>query len=257
MRVRFTRSIPKPAPPEPAGAYPVALLAIASVVMLGLAVVTRGFGWDPSPLTWYLARASGVSLYLVLWASTVLGLGLTTHLFDQWLTRSLVFSLHTYLTLLSFSFLGLHLLALALDSYTAFSMAELLIPFRTGSREPWTGIGVIAAWLLLIITISFPLRAITGYQFWRKAHWLTLPLMVIGFLHGVGAGTDTGTPPMAIVYVSTVTIALFLVAYRILRGGRARILAIPRHDRPLDRLTERSPRKAGYLADSLDVKRQR
>ena len=242
MRVRFTRSIPKPAPPEPAGAYPVALLAFASVAMLGLAVLTRGFGWDPSPLTWYLARASGVSLYLMLWASTVLGLGLTTHLFDRWVNRSLVFSLHTYLTLLSFSFLGLHLLALALDSYTAFSMADLLIPFRTGSQEPWTGLGVIAAWSLLIITISFPMRAISGYALWRKVHWLTLPLMAIALIHGVGAGTDTGTLPMAIVYVSTAAIALFLVAYRILRGGRARVPARPSHDRALDRMTEHSPR---------------
>ena len=156
MRLRSTRSIPTAAPPEPAGVYPVGLLAAVSLLMLVTASVANLLGWELSPLTWYLARASGVTLYLLLWASTMLGLGLSTRFLDSMMRRGDVFSLHAYLTALALSFLGVHVLTLAADQYTAFTLADLLIPFHSGVREPWTGLGVIAGWLLVAISAQFP-----------------------------------------------------------------------------------------------------
>lgn len=239
MRLPFTRSIPKPSPPEPAGALPIALLALFSVAMLGGVGIAELLGWELSPLTWYIARASGMTLYLLLWASTMLGLGLSTHVLDGLLTHGAVFSLHAYLSMLSLVFLGLHTLALGADRYTAFTMSDLLIPFHAGVREPWTGLGIIAGYLLVGITASFSLRALTGYRFWRKAHWLTLPLMVTGFAHGVGAGTDSATAPATAVYGITAALFLFLVLFRALRGRRRRELLVTNTPPPLDRMTAR------------------
>ena len=239
MRLRSTRSIPTAAPPEPAGVYPTGLLATLSLLMLVAASLAGLLGWELSPLTWYLARASGVTLYLLLWASTMLGLGLSTHFMDGMLKRGDVLSLHAYLTALSLAFLGVHVLTLAADQYTAFTLADLLIPFHSGVREPWTSLGVIGGWLMIAISASFPLRKLTGYRFWRKAHWLTLPLMLIGFLHGIGSGTDSETAPMALLYGITGALVLFLVLYRILRGRRVRAPLMPKAPPPLDRMTAR------------------
>ena len=239
MPLRSTRSIPTAAPPEPAGVYPVGLLATVSLVMLVTASLASLLGWELSPLTWYLARASGVTLYLLLWASTMLGLGLSTHFMDGMLKRSDVFSLHAYLTALALSFLGVHVLTLAADQYTAFTLADLLIPFHSGMREPWTGLGVIGGWLLVAISASFPLRRLTGYRFWRKAHWLTLPLMLIGFMHGIGSGTDSATTPMALLYGITGALFLFLLLYRIFSGRRNPVPLMPKKAPPLDRMTAR------------------
>lgn len=241
MLIQFARSIPKPSPPEPAGAWPVLLVVLFSMVCSGIAVISRTFGWEVSPLTWYVARASGVTLYLLLWASTAFGLALTTHLLDRFITRSLVYSVHAYLTALSLAFLGLHLLALALDIYTQFTLSDLFVPFSSGIREPWTGFGVTAAWLLLIITVSFQIRAIAGFRIWRKTHWLTFPLMIVGIAHGIGAGTDSAATPMMAVYVGTGGIILFLIFYRLLRSRRRHLLA-PEGDGVLDRMLARSPR---------------
>jgi sulfoxide reductase heme-binding subunit YedZ len=239
MRLRSTRSIPLAAPPEPAGVYPVGLLAGFSALMLVAALVANLLGWELSPLTWYIARASGISLYLLLWASTMLGLGLSTHFLDGILERSAVFSLHAYLTALALAFLGLHMLALGADQYTAFTLADLLIPFHAGVREPWTGFGIVAGLLLAGISLSFPMRKLTGYRFWRKAHWLTLPLMLIGFMHGIGAGSDSGTLAMALLYGITGALFCFLVLYRALRGRRHRALLVTNAPPPLDRMTAR------------------
>jgi predicted ferric reductase len=239
MRLRSTRSIPTAAPPEPAGVYPVGLLATVSLLMLVTASLASLLGWELSPLTWYLARASGVTLYLLLWASTMLGLGLSTHFLDGMLKRGDVFSLHAYLTALALSFLGVHVLTLAADQYTAFTLADLLIPFHSGMREPWTGLGVIGGWLMVAISLSFPLRKLTGYRFWRKAHWLTLPLMLIGFMHGIGSGTDSATTPMALLYGITGALFLFLLLYRIFSGRRNPVPLMPKKAPPLDRMTAR------------------
>ena len=134
---------------------------------------------------------------------------------------------------------GTWVIDIAADQYTAFTLADLLIPFHSGMREPWTGLGVIAGWLLIAISASFPLRKLTGYRFWRKAHWLTLPLMLIGFLHGIGSGTDSATTPMALLYGITGTLFIFLFLYRALRGRRNPVPLIPKTAPPLDRMTAR------------------
>lgn len=254
MPVRLSRSIPKPTPPEPAGAWPVILLTSVTAGVLLVSIMTQVFGWDASPLTWYLARASGISLYLLLWASTCLGLGLTTRLLDRFVARGVVYSLHAYLTALSFAFLAMHMAALALDSYTRFTLADILAPFHTGMREPWTGLGVIAAWLLVLVSVSFPLRAITGFRFWRKAHWLTLPLMLSGTAHGIGAGTDSASIPMMVLYAVTTGVTLFLISYRAMSNRQRRLLA-PLQTGLIDRMTERSPRNAAALRNVLRSER--
>jgi hypothetical protein len=201
MPLRSTRSIPTAAPPEPAGVYPVGLLATVSLVMLVTASLASLLGWELSPLTWYLARASGVTLYLLLWASTMLGLGLSTHLMDGMMRRGDVYSLHAYLTALALSFLGVHVLTLAADQYTAFTLADLLVPFHSGMREPWTGLGVIGGWLMVAISAA--------------------------------------TTAMELLYGITAALFLFLVLYRALRGRRNPELLIPKTAPPLDRMTAR------------------
>ena len=55
-------------------------LIVVSAGILGLAAGAAAGGTSLSPLTWYLARASGLTLYLLLWLSVVSGLAMTTKL---------------------------------------------------------------------------------------------------------------------------------------------------------------------------------
>jgi cytochrome b561 len=158
-------------------------------------------------------------LYLLAWTAVVTGLGLTTALFDRWPGRGMVFSLHAFATNLTYGFLALHLLSLAADTKVRFSLQQLLVPFASGWREPWTGFGILAGALFLLVGVSFSLKRFIGQRVWRALHWLTFPLYLLALLHGIGAGSDTRTPWMAVLYLATGAAVVLLVSYRLLRAG--------------------------------------
>ena len=211
---------PRPAArPEPAGGYAVAVLAGSGLIVAALMALATWLGRSPSPVTWYLARAAGIMLYLLVWAAVVTGLGLTTGLLDRWPGRGVVFSLHAFATNLTYGFLALHLLSLAADTTVRFAPQDLLVPFAAAWREPWTGFGVLAAGLTILIGASFSLKRIIGQRAWRALHWLTFPLYVLALVHGVGAGSDSTTPWMGALYLATGSAVVLLAGYRLLRGG--------------------------------------
>ncbi len=205
--------------PDPAGGYPIAVVAGSGIIVAVLLAAAAWLGRSPSPITWYLARAAGIMLYLLVWMAVVTGLGLTTSLFDRWPGRGMVFSLHAFATNLTYGFLVLHLLSLAADTTVRFSAQQLLVPFASGWREPWTGLGVIAGGLTLLVGGSFALKRVIGQRVWRALHWLTFPLYLLALLHGVGAGSGASTPWMQGLYLATGSTVVLLAIYRLLRAG--------------------------------------
>src|SRR5690606_22691689 len=107
--------------------------------------------WSVSPLTWYLARGSGITLYLLSWFLVASGLGGMSRLFGQTGARGVVMSVHAYAFHLWYGMLALHVVSLMADSTLRFGLVESLVPFRSPWREPWTGLGVIAAELGLLV----------------------------------------------------------------------------------------------------------
>jgi predicted ferric reductase len=218
------------------------LLALTSGAMALLVAVANIAHVDTSPFTWYVARASGITLYLLLWASMMLGLGMTTKFLDRRVGRATVFSLHAYVTSLSYAFLAMHMLSLSADRFSAFSLRDLLIPFRSPVREPWTGFGVIAGYLMIGLGMSFSARKLTGYRLWRLAHWLTFPLYLTALAHGLGGGTDAVFRPVLIMYLGTAGLLAGVVLMRIGRS-RKRALAMPADPPPFDRFARDARRR--------------
>ena len=213
--------------PEPAGGYATALLAGSGFGVAGLMALAVWLGRSPSPVTWYLTRAAGITLYLLVWVALISGLGLTTSLLDRWGGRGRIFSIHAFATQLSYGFLALHLLSLAADPTVRFGAKELLVPFAAPWREPWTGFGVLAGALLVLIGVSFAIKRIIGQRAWRALHWLTFPLYALALLHGIGAGSDARTPWLAALYLATGSLAVLFTCYRLLYRGERGRAAVP------------------------------
>ncbi len=228
MRLPMRSPNQPPARPEPAGGYAVALIAGSGLVVATLLLVAAMSGRSASPVTWYVGRASGIVLYLVLWLSVIGGLGLTTALMDHFAGRGVVFSLHAFTTPLAYGFLALHLLSIAADPTVDFGLKALLVPFASPWREPWTGFGVLAAELTVLVGASFSVKRIIGQRVWRALHWLTFPLYGLALLHGLGAGTDAGTPWMQALYLATGSLVVLFSGYRLFRWG-ARMPAAARN----------------------------
>ena len=141
---------------------------------------------------WYLTRSSG-AVALVL---GVLDVG-------RWSTASwprfVIDSLHRNASLLALAFLGLHILAAVLDSFTPISLVNAVIPF-TGSYRPfWLGLGALSFDLMLAVIVTSLLRRRMGHATWRAIHWLAYASWPIALLHGLGTGSDVkGTWMLAI-----------------------------------------------------------
>lgn len=198
---------------------PTGLVVVAAAV-LGLVAGTTVVGASLSPLTWYLARASGLTLYLLLWLSVVSGLAMTTRLPRALAGGGQSWLMHRVVSELAIVMLGLHILALAFDPTVSLGILGVLVPFASDVRQPWTDLGIVAGWGLLAIAGSFAVRGLLGRRGWALLHRLTVPLWVVALAHGIGGGSDSSQLWAVAFYGLTTTAVVFLASYRLLRLGQ-------------------------------------
>jgi methionine sulfoxide reductase heme-binding subunit len=236
IRHRITLPRPHVSRPEPA-------LEMAMVLIIAIAVLAVGaLGWSAltgrslSPVSWYIARGSGFALYLLSWFLVLSGLGMTTKLLATTGNRAVTLSLHAFAFHLWYGLLALHVLSIAVDPAVRFGLVELVVPFASGWREPWTGLGIVAAQLGILTGASAAVRRVLGYRAWKALHWLSLPMFGLGLLHGLLAGTDGGTLAAFVLYVVTGGWVVMLGTYRVLRRhARDEQRAIRQHQAVLAR----------------------
>ena len=189
------------------------------------------------PTFWILARASGLTAYVLLTMSVLAGLVLKSRPFGRALSAAAVTDTHRFLALLGLGAVGIHGLTLVLDSTVHISLPALLVPGLAPYRPLWTALGVLAAELAVVLVISFPLRKRIGMRAWRRLHWATYGVFALATVHGLAAGTDTPTPWAFALYVAAVGSVVFATAWRALnrpvrpstKGGNH----VPNSDRPL------------------------
>jgi len=88
-----------------------------------------------------------------------------------------------------------------------------LIPFLSPYRPFWVGVGIIAFYLSLLVTVTYYLRAKIGMATFRKIHYLSLVSYVGATLHGLYAGTDSVLPIANLLYKGTFLVTFFLIIY--------------------------------------------
>ncbi len=171
------------------------------------------FAADSIQLWWYVTRAAGIVAYLLLWFSTVLGLAVTSKFLDRLLDRMFTYDFHQFISLLSIGFVLLHVIVLLVDRYLPYTVWQVLIPFLSPYRPFWVGLGVIAFYLTLLVTITFYIRSRIGMKAFRAIHILSLLGYLGVTLHGLYAGTDAPLPAMQMLYQGTGLVVLFMTVY--------------------------------------------
>ncbi len=167
-------------------------------------------------VTWDVARAGGLTAYVLLTAAVVVGLALSLKYQSPRWPRLINSEWHNYLTLLSTVFLGVHVLAVAVDPYTHFGLAELLVPLASHYRPFWMALGIVGLYLGIAIGVSTLIRPLVGYKLWRRLHVLTLVVYALATIHGIFTGTDTLTWWGWALYVCSVVPVATLTAIRLL-----------------------------------------
>jgi methionine sulfoxide reductase heme-binding subunit len=166
------------------------------------------------PTFWILARASGLTAYILITASVLAGLVIKSRPFGRAVKAASVVDVHRFLTILALGAVAIHAAAIALDSTVHIGLTGLLIPGQAAYRPLWTGLGVVAAYLALLIWISFPLRKHIGRRAWRSLHWATFGVFALATAHGLMAGTDASRPWAFDLYLGAVGSVAFATAWR-------------------------------------------
>jgi sulfoxide reductase heme-binding subunit YedZ len=183
-------------------------------------------------LFWIVSRGAGIAALLLSSGAVGLGLLMSGRLLRARLKDAR--ALHEALSLATLVALVVHATALLGDKYLAPSLADITIPFVFAYRSLWTGVGIIAGWLLVVLGLSFYLRARIGVQRWRKLHRLTALAWVLAIAHSLGAGTDAGRWWFLGACAIVVGPALALLVGR-LRQGHARSQEALRTSSPFSR----------------------
>ena len=193
-------------------ALAVLVLSIPAAAPLRL-VLDRLFAFSSQQAMWYITRAAGIMAYLLLWFSTIWGLAIPSKIFSDVLNGEFAFDFHQFISLLALGFLGLHVFILTADRYLPYSLAQVLVPFISPYRPVWVGIGSLAFYLTLLVTVTFYLRKRIGMKFFRYIPYSSLLAYLGAVVHALFAGTNSSMPATLILYAGTFLVVVFLLAY--------------------------------------------
>ena len=177
-----------------------------------------------SQVWWYVARASGIIAWLLLTASVIWGVLLSTHAFATRRRPAWLLDLHRWLGGLTIAFVAAHLAALVADSYAHFGIADLAIPYASSWRPGAVALGVIAMWLLVAVEMtSLAVRRVPR-KVWRGVHLTSYLAFWLASLHAAFAGTDTSNRLYQLTATASIAAVVWAFAYRLTsrRAGRRR-----------------------------------
>jgi sulfoxide reductase heme-binding subunit YedZ len=192
-------------------------------------MTTAAVATATSPL-WFATRATGLTALVLLTVSVVLGI-LTSVRFGRpaW-PRFVTVSLHRNLSLLVLTFTGLHVVTTVTDPYASIGVVSAVLPFSSGYRRIWLGLGAVAFDLLLAVLVTSLLRVRLGPRTWRLVHWAGYLCWPVALIHGLGTGTDgaarwvlavTAACALAVTAAGAWRLAVGWPAYAAVRVGAA------------------------------------
>jgi methionine sulfoxide reductase heme-binding subunit len=166
---------------------------------------------------WYLSRGTGVVTLILLTATVVLGIVDQQRWSSRAWPRFVLDKLHRNLSLLVLCVLGLHVATVVTDSFVSIRLVDAVLPFGSGYRPLFVGLGALAFDMLVAVALTSGLRAHLGHRAWRIVHWLAYAAWPVALVHSFGAGTDARSGWM--LAISGTCTALVLAAVWTRLGG--------------------------------------
>jgi len=180
-------------------------------------------------LPWYLARSAGMVAWALLTASVLWGLLISTKAkaFGKRPRPNWTLDLHPYLGGLAAIFVGLHVVAILLDSYIKFDLVSVLVPFASSWRPVAVAWGSVALWLLLAVELTSLARRQLPKQIWRAIHFASFPLFLSATVHALTACTDAGSLTFELAATAAILSVADLTALRLAHASQATLVPVP------------------------------
>lgn len=192
---------------------------------------------------WLASRASGLLALVLVTISVGIGLAMAGKVLRvPGLSRKLL-AVHEQTALAGLIAIAVHAITLLGDPFLDPGAAGVAVPFALDFETFFTGLGVIAAYLALLLGLSFYARRRIGPRLWRRAHRATVLVYLLGLVHALGAGTDTGAVWFRWWVMATAPLIGGLFVHRVLEGRAKSRAKADRAAKPA-----RAPRATGPVA---------
>jgi sulfoxide reductase heme-binding subunit YedZ len=174
---------------------------------------------ESSRALWYAMRASGVVSLVLLTGVMLLGIATVERWRPQNRPRFVTPALHRSIALLAVTFVALHVLTAAADSYAHVGLIAVVVPFAAEWKPFWVGLGAVSLDLAAALVLTSLARGRLGPRLWRGVHWLAYLAWALAVAHALGTGSDIGTPWLAAVTGACLAAVLGAAAWRLLQPG--------------------------------------
>lgn len=169
---------------------------------------------------WLASRAVGVVALALISLAVGLGLALSSRLGRRPGSVNGLKRVHEAIALSGLVAIVAHGALLLGDGFLKPGLIGVLLPFQMDRQPIWTGIGILAGWLAMIVGLSFYARRWITTPVWRWLHRWTLAVYVMGLAHTFGSGTDAGAPWLLATVAVTALPIVFAGTFRLLPPAR-------------------------------------
>jgi sulfoxide reductase heme-binding subunit YedZ len=168
-------------------------------------------------LFWIISRGAGTTALILSSVSVCFGLVMAGRI-----TRGNGADRRAYHEILSLSVMVaivVHGLSLLGDSFLHPSLIDVTVPFALGYERLASTLGIVSAWAMICLGLSFYFRDRIGRKRWKQIHMFTLLAWLGGLVHTLVEGTDAGQLWYLILVAVTTAPVIVLLALRV-TGGR-------------------------------------
>ncbi len=185
-----------------------------------------------SPVLWFANRGTGVVLIVLLTTTVLLGVLAAGERPGRLVPRFLSQALHRNLSLVAVVLLGAHVTSAVIDSYVDIRWWQAVVPFGATYRPLWLSLGTAALDVIAVVAVTSLLRTRMPHRRWRVVHLLAYVAWAASLAHGLGIGTDAGTPAgrwLTVACIGSVALAVLLrlVGLAVTQTRRRRALPVP------------------------------
>ena len=174
-----------------------------------------------TPLLWYLNRASGLVLLVLLTITLLLGVSAAGRSTPPRWPRFATAALHANLAGVSTALLAAHVVTAVVDGFVDIEPVDAVIPFLSAYRPLWLGLGTLASTLVLTAVLTAAARRLLPPTVWRRTHLLVYLAWPLALLHGLGMGSDTTERPVLILCCAAALAVFLAVVAMLVRAVRA------------------------------------
>lgn len=188
---------------------------------------------DPGKYPWWLAsRSAAIVAFILITTAVIIGLLMASKVIKKPGMKRNMVKVHEQVALAALVAIGAHGVLLLGDAWLKPGITGITIPFTLEYRPLWTGMGILAGYLALILGPTFYWRRKIGAKRWRQIHRATVVVFALAVAHSLGSGTDGAGTWFRVMVFSSVAVVLALVVLRYARRAPRRAKAPPAVARP-------------------------